>query len=82
MTKKFWAGNQLTPGHVVFAYSALGLFLGYLLGTHYRTGMSGITSDTIASIHSGQSAPKVGEMISVSIKPETLMLLPEEAGAV
>ena len=50
------------------------------LGTHYRIGISGIASDTIASIHAGQNAPKVGEMISVSIKPETLMLLPQEAG--
>jgi putative spermidine/putrescine transport system ATP-binding protein len=49
------------------------------LGTHYRIGISGIASDTIASIHSGQVAPKVGDTINVSIKPETLMLLPDEA---
>jgi putative spermidine/putrescine transport system ATP-binding protein len=51
------------------------------LGTHYRIGISGITSDTLASIHLGQDAPKVGDMINVSIMAETLMLLPEEAGA-
>lgn len=48
------------------------------LGTHYKIGISGITSDTIASIHAGQNAPKVGDMINVAIKPETLMLLPKE----
>lgn len=48
------------------------------LGTHYKIGISGITSDTIASIHAGQNAPKVGDMINVAIKPETLMLLPQE----
>jgi putative spermidine/putrescine transport system ATP-binding protein len=49
------------------------------LGTHYRVVMSGIAKDTIASIHSGQSVPKVGQIIGVSIEPETLILLPEDA---
>jgi len=48
------------------------------LGTHYKIGISGITPDIIASIHAGQNAPKVGDMINVAIKPETLMLLPQE----
>ena len=48
-------------------------------GTHYRIGISGITPDMLTSIHLGQDAPKVGDMINVSIMPETLMLLPEEA---
>ena len=51
------------------------------LGTHYRIGISGITSDMLSSIHSGQDAPKVGEIVSVSIMPDSLMLLPEETGA-
>ena len=52
------------------------------LGTHYRIGISGITSDMLSSIHSGQDAPKVGEIVSVSIMPDSLMLLPEETGAI
>ena len=49
------------------------------LGTHYRIGLSGVTADPLASIHAGQSAPKVGETVKLSILPEALMLLPEEA---
>ena len=51
------------------------------LGTHYRIGISGITFDMIAAIYSGQNAPKVGDMINLSITPEALMLLPEKVGA-
>ena len=47
------------------------------LGTHYRIGISGITSYVIASIHSAHQAPKVGEKINVAITPEALMLLPK-----
>ena len=48
------------------------------LGTHYRIGISGISSHVIASIHSEHQAPKVGEKINVAISPEALMLLPKE----
>ena len=51
------------------------------LGTHYRIGISGITSYVIASIHSAHQAPKVGEKINVAISPEALMLLPKEVTA-
>lgn len=51
------------------------------LGTHYRIGISGIATDTIASIHAGQNAPRIGDEINVSIKAESLMMLPQEAGA-
>ena len=51
------------------------------LGTHYRIGISGITSHVIASTHSGHQAPKVGEKINVAITPEALMLLPKEVAA-
>jgi len=51
------------------------------LGTHYRIGISGITSYVIASIHSAHQAPKVGEKINVAITPEALMLLPKEMAA-
>ena len=51
------------------------------LGTHYRIGISGITSYVIASIHSAHQAPKVGEKINVAITPEALMLLPKEVAA-
>jgi len=51
------------------------------LGTHYRIGISGISSHVIASIHSAHQAPKVGEKINVAITPEALMLLPKEVAA-
>lgn len=47
------------------------------LGTHYRVGISGIVPELLTSIHSGHSAPKVGEAVKVAIKPEALMLLPQ-----
>ena len=48
-------------------------------GTHYRVGISGIMTDVLTSTYAGQNAPKVGERVEVSIKPEALMLLPEGA---
>ena len=51
------------------------------LGTHYRIGISGISSHVIASIHSGHQAPKVGEKINVAITPEAFILLPKEVAA-
>jgi putative spermidine/putrescine transport system ATP-binding protein len=51
------------------------------LGTHYRIGISGISSHVIASIHSEHQAPKVGEKINVAITPEALILLPKEVAA-
>lgn len=51
------------------------------LGTHYKIGIAGIMPDVLTSIYAGQSAPKVGETVKVSIKPEALMLLPEGAEA-
>lgn len=47
------------------------------LGTHYRLGISGIVSNVLTSTHVGLSAPKVGDSVKVSIKPDALMLLPE-----
>ena len=49
------------------------------MGTHYRIGIKGIMPSTLTSIFAGQSAPKVGATVKVSIKPHTLMLLPEGA---
>ena len=49
------------------------------MGTHYRVGIKGIMPNTLTSIFAGQSAPKVGAKVKVSIKPQTLMLLPEGA---
>lgn len=47
------------------------------LGTHYKIGLSGIMSDIMTSTYAGQNAPKVGDTIKASIKPEALMLMPE-----
>jgi putative spermidine/putrescine transport system ATP-binding protein len=49
------------------------------LGTHYRIGIAGVMPDILASTYAGLTAPKVGDKIKVSIKPEALMLLPEGA---
>lgn len=46
------------------------------LGTHYRIGMTGIMPDILTSIFPGQNAPRIGEKVQVSIKPESLILLP------
>jgi putative spermidine/putrescine transport system ATP-binding protein len=47
------------------------------LGTHYRVGVKGIMPDILTSIFPSQKAPKIGETVQFSIKPETLMLLPQ-----
>lgn len=49
------------------------------LGTHYRIGISGITTDVLASTYAGQNAPRAGETVTAGIKPEMLMLLPKGA---
>ncbi|WP_298918885.1 ABC transporter ATP-binding protein [uncultured Roseobacter sp.] len=46
------------------------------LGTHYRVAIKGIVPGLLTSIFPGQKAPKVGEAVHVSIKPNTLLLLP------
>lgn len=51
------------------------------LGTHYRVGISGIASDTIFTLHGGQSAPPVGSDVWVSIDAKALMLIPEQVDA-
>jgi putative spermidine/putrescine transport system ATP-binding protein len=47
------------------------------LGTHYRVGIGGLMPEILISIFPGQSAPRIGETVQVSIKPESLMLLPQ-----
>ena len=47
------------------------------LGTHYRIGIAGVMPEVLTSTYAGLNAPKVGDAVKVSIKPETLMLLPE-----
>ena len=47
------------------------------LGTHYRIGIKGIMPDILTSIFPGQTAPGIGDSVQVSIRPETLMLLPK-----
>lgn len=45
------------------------------LGTHYRVSIRGIMTDLLTSIFPGQNAPKPGDTVQISIKPEALMLL-------
>ena len=51
------------------------------LGTHYRVGIKGIMPNLLTSIYAGQNAPKAGETVKVTIKPEALMLLSKETVA-
>lgn len=48
------------------------------LGTHYRVGIAGITDDILTATYAGQNAPKLADVVKVSIEPEALMLLPKE----
>ncbi|MEK9943193.1 MAG: TOBE domain-containing protein, partial [Gammaproteobacteria bacterium] len=48
------------------------------LGTHYRLGITGITASVLTATYAGQNAPKAGDVVKISIKPEALMLLPQE----
>ncbi len=47
------------------------------LGTHYRIGISDVIAGVLTATYSGQNAPKVGDVVNLSIEPEALMLLPE-----
>jgi hypothetical protein len=40
-------------------------------------GISGIVTEPITSIFSGNKAPKIGDKINISIEPETILLLPK-----
>ena len=51
------------------------------VGTHYRIGISGITSGVLASTYAGQNAPRAGETVTAGIKPERLILLPKGPAA-
>ena len=46
------------------------------LGTHYRLGLSALTDQRLYALHHGQSAPRVGEAVTLSIAPEALICLP------
>jgi putative spermidine/putrescine transport system ATP-binding protein len=48
------------------------------LGTHYRVGISGVVSESITSIFSGNKVPKLGEKIRLSIDPQSILLLPSK----
>ncbi len=49
------------------------------LGTHYRLGISGVTSEPISSIFAGHEVPKIGEKINIAIEPQSILLLPSKA---
>ena len=49
------------------------------LGTHYRIGVKGIAPDLLTSILVGQTAPNIGDTVSVSIHPDSLLILPKGA---
>ena len=48
------------------------------LGTHYRVGISGVVSESITSIFSGNKVPKLVEIIILSIDPQSILLLPSK----
>ncbi|SNZ20189.1 ABC transporter ATP-binding protein [Cohaesibacter gelatinilyticus] len=45
------------------------------LGTHYKIALSGIMEDALYCLHSGQTAPAIGETVSLSIDPSALLML-------
>ena len=49
------------------------------LGTHYRVGISGVISEPIISIFSGNKVPKLGEQINIKIEPQSILLLSSKA---
>jgi len=51
------------------------------LGTHYRLGIAGITDIVLYALHTGQSAPKLGETVRCRIDPEAILLVPKERPA-
>ena len=52
------------------------------LGMHYQVGISGIMPNILTSIHRGHNAPKIGDKVKVTIKPNALILLPSEVSGV
>lgn len=51
------------------------------LGTHYRVTLSGAADGPLAALHMANTAPKPGQMVQVSIAPESLLILPRESAA-
>lgn len=51
------------------------------LGTHYRIGLSGTAKDPLFALHVGQSAPRPGETVRLSIDPHAILLLPNDKKA-
>lgn len=51
------------------------------LGTHYRIALAGVTEGPLFALHTGLSAPELGSEVRLSIAPEALLVLPEEAAA-
>ncbi|MEP0944320.1 MAG: ABC transporter ATP-binding protein [Rhizobiaceae bacterium] len=49
------------------------------LGTHYRIGINGIAPELLTSTLAGQTAPNIGDIVNVSIDPESLLILPKGA---
>jgi putative spermidine/putrescine transport system ATP-binding protein len=45
------------------------------LGTHYKIALSGIMAAPLHCLHSGQSAPAIGETVTLSINPSALLVL-------
>ena len=48
------------------------------LGTHYRIALSGATDTTLFSLHSGLSAPGIGETVHLSVEPDAIITLPQD----
>jgi len=51
------------------------------LGTHYRITLSGAAGQQLSSLHQGQSAPKPGEQVRLTIAPQSILTLTEETTA-
>lgn len=51
------------------------------LGTHYRLALSGAAGRTLFALHSGLSAPAIGETVRLSVAPDAIITLPREIAA-
>lgn len=51
------------------------------LGTHYRIALSGAAETLLYALHSGLSAPAVGETVQLGIDPDAIIALPKEVAA-
>ena len=51
------------------------------LGAHYRIALSGVSDEVLFCLHKGASSPRPGDLIRLSIAPQSILIVPEEKDA-